>query len=71
MIRASGCTAAAPAGPDGEPDPDTQLVVLRVLRDEVTVSLDSSGTLLHRRGYRLETAKAPLRCSREIGRAHV
>ncbi len=61
VIRASGCTAAAPAGPDGEPDPDTQLVVLRVLRDEVTVSLDSSGTLLHRRGYRLETAKAPLR----------
>ncbi len=61
VVRASGCAAAPPAGPDGEPDPGTQLVVVRVLRDEVTVSLDSSGALLHRRGYRLETAKAPLR----------
>ncbi|MBK6780221.1 MAG: hypothetical protein IPG75_11740 [Gemmatimonadetes bacterium] len=61
VIRASGCPAAPPAGPDGEPEPGTQLVVVRLLRDEVTVSLDSSGTLLHRRGYRLETAKAPLR----------
>jgi putative N6-adenine-specific DNA methylase len=38
-----------------------QLVVVRMYRDECTISLDSSGALLHRRGYRQETAKAPLR----------
>jgi len=38
-----------------------QLVLARLLNDHVTLSLDSSGALLHRRGYRLETAKAPLR----------
>jgi putative N6-adenine-specific DNA methylase len=40
---------------------DVQLLVVRLLRDECTISLDSSGELLHRRGYRLATAKAPLR----------
>jgi putative N6-adenine-specific DNA methylase len=38
-----------------------QLVVVRLLHDHCTISIDSSGHLLHRRGYRLETAKAPLR----------
>ena len=38
-----------------------QLVVVRFLRDECTISIDSSGALLHRRGYRQATAKAPLR----------
>jgi putative N6-adenine-specific DNA methylase len=38
-----------------------QLVVVRLLHDQCTISIDSSGELLHRRGYRLETAKAPLR----------
>jgi putative N6-adenine-specific DNA methylase len=38
-----------------------QLFVVRVVRDEFTVSVDTSGELLHRRGYRLDTAKAPLR----------
>ena len=38
-----------------------QLFVVRVHRDEFTVSIDSSGELLHRRGYRQETAKAPMR----------
>ena len=38
-----------------------QLVVVRLLHDLCTVSIDSSGELLHRRGYRLATAKAPLR----------
>jgi putative N6-adenine-specific DNA methylase len=39
----------------------SQLFVVRVHRDEFTVSIDSSGELLHRRGYRQETAKAPMR----------
>jgi putative N6-adenine-specific DNA methylase len=38
-----------------------QLVVVRVANDQVTVSIDSSGELLHRRGYRQAVAKAPLR----------
>ena len=37
------------------------LVVVRLVEDECTISIDSSGTGLHRRGYRLATAKAPLR----------
>jgi putative N6-adenine-specific DNA methylase len=40
---------------------DEQLIVVRLLRDQVTVSADTSGALLHRRGYRQATAKAPLR----------
>ena len=43
---------------DGHPP---QLVVVRLVNDQCTISIDSSGELLHRRGYRLETAKAPLR----------
>lgn len=38
-----------------------QLIVARVDRDQVTVSMDTSGDLLHRRGYRQAVAKAPLR----------
>jgi putative N6-adenine-specific DNA methylase len=38
-----------------------QELVVRLFRDECTVSADASGELLHRRGYRLATAKAPLR----------
>lgn len=40
---------------------DAQLFVVRLLRDQCTVSADASGALLHRRGYRQATAKAPLR----------
>lgn len=42
-------------------DTRAQLFVVRIARDVVTVSADSSGELLHRRGYRLAVAKAPLR----------
>ena len=34
---------------------------VRAVRDRFVISADASGDLLHRRGYRLETAKAPLR----------
>lgn len=40
---------------------DRQLFVVRFLHDVCTVSVDSSGPLLHRRGYRQQVAKAPLR----------
>lgn len=45
---------------EGGPAPAT-LVVVRLERDQCTVSVDSSGDPLHRRGYRLATARAPLR----------
>lgn len=44
-----------------EVDPPQPLIIVRAVRDLFTLSLDSSGDLLHRRGYRKETAKAPLR----------
>jgi putative N6-adenine-specific DNA methylase len=40
---------------------DATLFVVRFFRDHCTVSADASGALLHRRGYRQATAKAPLR----------
>lgn len=38
-----------------------QLVIVRFLRDACTISVDSSGALLHQRGYRQAIGKAPLR----------
>ena len=46
---------------ENSPDPLPQLIVVRLVDDQCTISIDTSGELLHRRGYRLETAKAPLR----------
>ena len=39
----------------------SQLVVIRLADDKCTVSVDSSGALLHKRGYRQAVGKAPLR----------
>ena len=41
-------------------DPIVKIIV-KVYRDEVTILLETSLTPLHRRGYRTETGKAPLR----------
>lgn len=41
--------------------PHGQLILVRLVNDLCTISIDSSGDLLHKRGYRLESAKAPLR----------
>lgn len=38
-----------------------QLFVVRIVDDQCEISADTSGELLHRRGYRQEVAKAPLR----------
>ena len=57
-VRAEGSSVGEDEPDDGD---DAQLVVVRLLRDHCTVSADSSGALLHRRGYRQATAKAPLR----------
>ncbi len=63
--------AAALADRMGQPSPvrradeetgdPPQLVVVRLAEDKCTVSVDSSGVLLHKRGYRQAVAKAPLR----------
>jgi putative N6-adenine-specific DNA methylase len=45
---------------DASPAP-TQLFVVRIVDDQCEISADTSGELLHRRGYRQEVAKAPLR----------
>jgi putative N6-adenine-specific DNA methylase len=50
-----GGTSAGPAGGL------TQLFIVRIVHDHCEISADSSGELLHRRGYRKEVAKAPLR----------
>jgi putative N6-adenine-specific DNA methylase len=55
-------TEADSAGDDEVLDRgDSALFVVRFFRDRCTVSADASGALLHRRGYRQATAKAPLR----------
>lgn len=41
--------------------PGVQRFLVRLVDDELTLSVDSSGGLLHRRGYRLASAKAPIR----------
>jgi putative N6-adenine-specific DNA methylase len=46
---------------DDSPQDRTQLFVVRVVRDEFTVSADTSEALLHLRGYRQAVGKAPLR----------
>ena len=59
-----GVRAEGGSTPDDEIDDgndDVSLIVVRLMRDRCTVSADSSGALLHRRGYRLAAAKAPLR----------
>lgn len=55
--------AGAPTSTDDQDDEgsDAQLFVVRIAHDECTVSVDSSGTLLHQRGYRQAVARAPLR----------
>ena len=41
-------------------DGATYPVCIFLLKDEVTVALDTSGDSLHKRGYRTMTSKAPL-----------
>lgn len=57
-------TGAEPAegAPSEEHEGETsQLIIVRLDRDECTVNMDSSGALLHMRGYRRAVAKAPMR----------
>lgn len=49
------------AGGAGKKDSPSQLFVVRMHRDVCTISADTSGELLHLRGYRQAVGKAPLR----------
>jgi putative N6-adenine-specific DNA methylase len=57
-VHAEGGSIGEDESPEGE---DAALFIVRFFRDRCTVSADASGELLHRRGYRQATAKAPLR----------
>jgi len=43
------------------PQKPEQLLLARMINDELFLSIDSSGPLLHRRGYRRSATRAPLR----------
>ena len=60
IARSIGDVAIADAG-DDESESAAQTFIVRFERDQCTVSADTSGELLHRRGYRQAVAKAPLR----------
>jgi putative N6-adenine-specific DNA methylase len=48
-------------GSEDDDAPSGQLVIVRMAHDRCLLSVDTSGELLHRRGYREATAKAPVR----------
>ncbi len=53
---------APPLDPgDSDETITSQRIIVRLERDNVSISLDSSGEPLYKRGYRLAAAKAPLR----------
>lgn len=52
---------AVPTVGSTAPGHRVQRILVRLDRDLCTISADSSGELLHRRGYRLDSGKAPLR----------
>jgi putative N6-adenine-specific DNA methylase len=53
--------AATGAATDADPESGAPVVHVRLFEDTCTISLDTSGAPLHRRGYREFGAKAPLR----------
>ena len=60
--KIGGDIVVADGGEDeAESETKSQLFIVRFDRDICTVSADTSGALLHRRGYRQAIAKAPLR----------
>ena len=69
IVQQVGAVDIAAAGPEASEDadhslaaePPSQLFIVRLTHDNCVVSVDSSGPLLHRRGYRLAAGKAPVR----------
>ncbi len=61
VVRAIGDALRGPRLPGPRAPRDPVLVVLRVVKDMVDVSVDASGEALHRRGWRKAIARAPIR----------
>lgn len=61
LAKKLGATPAPAQADLDEDDEPPQTVLVRFEHDVCTLSLDTSGAHLHKRGYRLETAKAPMR----------
>lgn len=63
LTRAAGGTRHRAEGeaPTSGPKGAARGFVVRIVRDVVTIRADTSGQHLHRRGYRLETGRAPIR----------
>lgn len=61
LAKTLGVDPALAQGNLDEDDAPPQTVLVRFDHDVCTLSLDTSGAHLHKRGYRLETAKAPMR----------
>jgi putative N6-adenine-specific DNA methylase len=60
--------AQGPGGGElGEGTREPTLIQVRLVRDRCTISVDTTGTLLHKRSWREQTGKAPLR--EDIARA--
>jgi putative N6-adenine-specific DNA methylase len=59
--RVPGVAAAEAGRSDDDEGSAEQLFIVRLFRDRLMLSADTSGDLLHKRGYRQATAKAPLR----------
>ena len=57
--------AEGPGGGDlrdaGDPALEPTLIQVRMVRDRCTISVDTTGPLLHKRGWRQQPGKAPLR----------
>ncbi|MFO7564586.1 MAG: hypothetical protein R6X02_18215 [Enhygromyxa sp.] len=67
-VRLRADKARGPGGGElGEGAREPTLIQVRLVRDRCTISVDTTGTLLHKRGWRQETGKAPLR--EDIARA--
>jgi len=60
-VMAAVAERLAEAGGDPVAEAAPLLLFARLAENRCTLSLDASGELLHRRGYRLAVAKAPLR----------
>jgi putative N6-adenine-specific DNA methylase len=61
LANSVGPRAKSTSADNLRPTADMQLFVVRVFHDEFTISADTSGELLHMRGYRQAIGKAPLR----------
>ena len=61
LTNAAGAKAGSAVSANRSVESASQLFVVRVVRDEFEISADTSGELLHMRGYRQAVGKAPLR----------